>query len=249
MNHITTRRARAAVAALLLACVAAPAALAQSPEALIRKNLAERLPKLPAIDEVRRMPSGLYELRIGTDILYTDERGDILIQGQMIDTKTKVDLTRERIDRLNQIDVAALPLKDALVWKQGSGERKIYVFADPNCGFCKQFERELGSLKNVTVYTFLLPILGADSLDRSRNIWCAKDGTKAWRDWMLEGVQPPKADDGAHVCDASALQRNLEMGKRYRVVATPTMVFASGKRVAGAMGPAEIEAQLAAKPQ
>ena len=136
----------------------------------------------------RRPPiPGIYELRIGTDILYTDEHGSYLIEGQLIDTKSRVNLTEQRIAKLTAIDFKTLPLKDAIVWKQGTGERKLVVFADPNCGYCKKFERDLQEVKNVTVYTFLYPILGADSAEKSKAIWCAKDNTKAWRDWMIKG--------------------------------------------------------------
>ena len=107
----------------------------------------------------------------------------------MIDTKTRVNLTEQRIAKLTAIDFKALPLKDAMVWKQGTGERKLVVFADPNCGYCKKFEKDLQAVKDVTVYTFLYPILGADSAEKSKQIWCAKDNTKAWRDWMLNGTQ------------------------------------------------------------
>ena len=123
---------------------------------------------LPKIDEVTKtaMP-GLYELRLGTEILYTDEQGDFLIEGRMLDTKSRISLTEQRIARLTAINFKSLPLKDAMVWKQGTGERKLAVFADPNCGYCKRFERDLQAIKDVTVYTFLYPILGGDSPEKS----------------------------------------------------------------------------------
>ncbi len=108
-------------------------------------------------------------------MLYTDEQGNHLIEGSLIDTKTRANLTEARVSKLTAIDFSKLPLKDAIVWKQGSGARKLVVFADPNCGYCKKFERDLQQVKDVTVYTFLYPILGNDSSDKSRNIWCAKD--------------------------------------------------------------------------
>jgi thiol:disulfide interchange protein DsbC len=228
--------------ALALAALFAQAAFAQ--EALIRKNLAERLPDFPKIDEISKTPiAGLYEVRIGTEILYTDERGEHLIQGNIIETKTRSDLTQARIDKITAIDFAALPLKDAIVWKQGSGERKLVVFADPNCGYCKKFETEMQQVKDVTVYTFLIPILGGDSPDKARNIWCAKDNSAAWRDLMIKNTAAPRT---MGTCDSSALQRNLAMAKKYRVTGTPALVFEDGKRIPGALPPAEVEKQLAA---
>ncbi|MGL6110308.1 MAG: DsbC family protein, partial [Rubrivivax sp.] len=155
-------------------------------EALIRKNLAERLPQFPKIDEISKTPiPGLFEVRIGHEILYSDEQGNYLIQGNLIDTKTRADLTEARLSKLSAIDFATLPLKDALVIKQGNGTRRLAVFGDPNCGYCKRFERDLANLQDVTIYTFLYPILGPDSSAKSRDIWCAKDNGKVWRAWMV----------------------------------------------------------------
>jgi thiol:disulfide interchange protein DsbC len=237
MNKLLRLALAAGIAALF-----AHAAVAQ--EAVIRKNIAERLPDFPKIDEVTKTAiPGVYELRVGTELVYSDERGEHLIQGALIDTKTGVNLTEARIEKLTAIDFANLPLKDAIVYKQGTGARKLVVFADPNCGYCKKFERELLQVKDVTVYTFLYSILGGDSPEKSRNIWCAKDNTTVWREWMVNGTVPPRA---MAQCDAAALQRNMAMGKKYRVNGTPALVFEDGKRVPGALPPAQIEAQLTA---
>jgi len=223
----------------------AAGASASSPqEAAIRKALADRMPSLPKPDEVQRAPvPGLWELRFGTEILYTDDKGDFLISGPVIETRSRKDLTAERIDKLTAIQFAALPFKDAIVIKQGSGARKLVVFSDPNCGFCKRYERDLMSLKDVTLYTFLYPILGKDSQDKSRNIWCAADPAKAWRDWMVEGRMPPVA---MGKCDASALERNTALGQKHRVESTPTSVLEDGTRRSGAFPPAEVERMLSA---
>ncbi len=211
-------------------------------ESEIRKVLGERLADLGKIDEVTKTPIvGLFEVRIGTDIYYTDESGNYLIDGQLLDTKTRANLTEERIGKLTAIDFSSLPLKDAIVWKQGDGSRKLAVFADPNCGYCKKFERDIRQIKDVTIYTFLFPILGSDSSDKSRNIWCAKDRTKAWIDWMVDGTAPLKS---IGECDASAIQRNTALGRKHKVNGTPALVFEDGKRVPGAMKLDQLEKQL-----
>jgi len=162
----------------IAACAAVLSQAALADDAAIRKNLAERLPNFPAIDEISKTAiPGVYEVRIGTDLFYSDEQGNHLIQGELIETKTRTNLTEARIARLTAIDFASLPLKDAIVWKRGTGARKVAVFADPNCGYCKKFERDAQQLKDVTVYTFLYPILGGDSPEKSRDIWCSKDNT------------------------------------------------------------------------
>nr|WP_297351928.1 DsbC family protein [uncultured Caldimonas sp.] len=231
---------RKVAAAAVLMTVAASAAWAQ--EAAIRKNLAERLPNLPKIDEITKTPvPGLYEVRVGTDVVYTDAEGNYLIQGQIIDTKARKNLTEERVNKLAAIDFASLPLKDAIVWKSGTGKRKIAVFADPNCGYCKRFERDLLAVKDVTVYTFLYPILSPDSTTKSNAIWCSKDRTKAWQDWMIRGVAPTPAPAN---CE-TPVARNTELGRKHRVNGTPALVFEDGTRIPGALNTEQIEAQLA----
>ena len=220
----------------LLACTAASAQ-----EANIRKALAERIPQMDKIDEVRPTPmKGLFEVRIGTDLFYTDAQGNYVIQGELIDTKARRNLTEDRINKLTAVDFAALPLKDAFTVVRGDGKRKLAVFEDPNCGYCKRFERDLQNVDNVTVYMFLYPILSPDSAEKSRNIWCAKDKAAAWHDQMLRDKSAPAAS-----CDTSALQRNLAFGRKYKITGTPTLIFADGSRVPGAIGAQEVEKRLA----
>ena len=225
---------------LCLAC--SLTALAQGQEALIRKNLQERIPQFPKIDEITKAPMpGLYEIRVdGTEIYYTDAEGNFLIQGQLIDTRSRRNLTEERIDKLTAIDFQSLPLKDAFTIVRGNGKRKLAVFEDPNCGYCKRFERDLQKVDNITVYLFLYPILGQDSVDKSRNIWCAKDRVKAWQDAMLRDQALASAN-----CDISALQRNVELGRKYKINGTPTLITTDGNRVPGAISTAQIEKLLA----
>jgi len=245
MNANFHRIARLPLVAATLGCLLGLAGTAaHADEAAIRKALAERMPNFPNIDEVTRTPiPGIYELRLGTEVIYADETGQYLIQGSLLDTKTKTDLTKAREDKLSAIDFNSLPLKDALVIKQGTGLRKVAVFADPNCGYCKRLEKDLLTIKDVTIYTFLLPVLGPDSSAKSKDIWCAKEGAKAWRSWMVDGTAPPKS---AEKCDAAVLERNLAMGRKYRVNGTPALVFEDGTRAPGAIPAAQIEKNLAA---
>ncbi len=230
---------RIALASLALAGAAHLPAHAQ--EAQIRKALSERLPQLGAIEEVRKTPmAGLYEVRIGTDLYYADAQGNFLIQGQLLDTRQKRNLTEERTEKLLSIDFASLPVADAFTIVRGNGKRKLAVFQDPNCGYCKRFERDLQGVDNITIHMFLYPILGPDSLEKSRNIWCAKDKPKAWQDWMLREQVPAKGS-----CDTAALQRNVEFGRKWRINGTPTLVFADGSRIPGAISAQQVEQKLA----
>jgi thiol:disulfide interchange protein DsbC len=227
---------------LVLPLLVAWALPASADEAAIRKNLSQRLPDFPKIDEVTKTPvAGLWEIRIGNEVLYTDADGSYLVQGELIDTKSRNNLTRQRIDKLTAIKFDDLPLKDAMVIKQGNGSRRLAVFADPNCGYCKRLERELVALKDVTIYNFVYPVLGPDSNDKSRAIWCSKDAMKTWRDWMLDGVAPPRV---MGECDTAAIQRNLAYGQKYRINGTPALIFENGERVPGALQGAELVKRL-----
>jgi len=226
----------ALIAATLLATFTATAQ-----EATIRKNLGERIPQLQKIDEVSKSPMpGLFEIRVnGTEIFYTDAEGNFLVQGNLIDTRQRRNLTEERVDKLTAISFDSLPLKDAFTIVRGNGKRKLAVFEDPNCGYCKRFEKDLQKVDNVTIHMFLYPILGPDSVEKSKNIWCAKDKTKAWMDWMVRDQAPAVAN-----CDSAAITRNVELGRKFKITGTPTLVFTDGSRVPGAIGTAQVEKYL-----
>lgn len=225
----------------LILCTLLATSAAWGQESTIRKNLAERIPQLANIDEISKTPiAGLFEVRVnGSEIYYSDAEGNYLVQGNLIDTKQKRNLTEERVDKLTAIAFDALPVKDAFTIVRGNGKRKLAVFEDPNCGYCKRFEKDLQKINNITIHMFLYPILSGDSGEKSKNIWCAKDKTKAWQDWMVRDVTPPAAS-----CDASAIARNVELGRKLKITGTPTLVFADGSRVPGAIGADQVEKRL-----
>ena len=242
MSYQTIRHALAVFFALSLSCFITGAVFAQGEEAQIRKNLKERMPQIQPIDEVRRTPMpGLFEVRVdGTDIYYTDASGHFLLQGQLIDTRNQRNLTEERLQKIMAIDFKSLPFKDAISWVKGNGERKIAVFEDPNCGYCKRFERDIAKLDNVTVFVFLYPILGKDSVEKSKSIWCAKDPAKSWQDWMVRDQMPAAAN-----CDTGSLKRNMEYGQRMKITGTPTTLLPDGTRIPGAIELSQLEKLLA----
>ena len=215
---------------------------AQGHEATIRRNLSERIPQIPKIEEITPTPlAGIYELRLSTnEIYYSDAQGNFLIQGNLIDTKSKRNLTEEREAKLSAVDFNALPLKDAITIVHGNGKRKLAVFEDPNCGYCKRFERDLAKIDNVTVYLFLMPVLGPGSVEKSRNVWCAKDPAAAWVNLMQKDMAPAAAQ-----CNTAAIDRNLDFGRKYKITGTPTLVAQDGTRVPGAINSTQIEKLLA----
>ena len=229
---------------LLTLALLAAALGAQAQEATIRKNLADRIPALGKIDEISKsaMP-GLYEVRFnGSEILYTDADGNYLLQGNLIDTKQRRNLTEERVEKLTAVNFDDLPFKDSFTIVRGNGKRKLAVFEDPNCGYCKRFERDMQKVDNVTVHMFLIPILGHDSPEKARFVWCAKDKGKTWSDMMVRDINAPVAS-----CDSAqaVLARNLEFASKYKITGTPTLIFADGSRVPGAIGAPQVEKFLA----
>ncbi|MDR2128933.1 MAG: DsbC family protein [Burkholderiaceae bacterium] len=213
---------------------------ATAQEAVLRKNLAERM-GMQQIDEVRSAPiSGLYEVRIGNDIYYSDAQGNYVLNGSLLDTRNKRNLTSERLEKLMAIQFDDLELKNAFQIVRGNGKRKVAIFEDPNCGYCKRLEQDLQKIDNLTVHIFLVPILGADSAQKSQQIWCAANQAATWSDWMLRGVVP----QNKAICDTSPLQANLAFIQKYRITGTPALIFADGTRVPGAIGVEEIERLL-----
>jgi thiol:disulfide interchange protein DsbC len=228
---------------LLAGSLAFACAAAWSDDAAIRRNWNLHNPKGPPIDEITKTPvAGLFELRVGGDLVYSDDQGNYLIypsrdvgdgrlpDGHLIDMRTKTDVTDQRLSKLLEKEVPRLPYGDALVFKQGSGARRMVVFEDPNCHFCKDAEHNCIQLKDVTIYTFLIPILGPDSVAKARTIWCSRNNAQAWRSWMLEGVMPPRP---MGKCDLSALDRNLDLAARHHLNYTPAIIFDDGSRFAG----------------
>lgn len=228
---------------LLAVSIALVGFAATAQEAAIRKNLSERLPEFKKIDEVTKtdMP-GIFEVRVDDSLFYTDEKGAYLLQGELMDVNQRRNLTQERMDKINAVAFDSLPLKDAFTIVRGNGKRKIAVFEDPNCGYCKRFEKDLQNVDNVTVHMFLYPILGADSAEKSRALWCAKDRAGAWQDWMVRDKPAAKAPEK---CNVDAIARNVEFGKKHRLTGTPTLIFADGTRVPGAINAQQVEQRLA----
>lgn len=237
-STLKSPRLRASLCAIALALPL----LASAQEAAIRKNLAQRIPDLPKIDEVRKTPmANLFEVRVDRDIFYTDADGNyLLINAQLMDTRARKNLTEERIEKLSAIDFKLLDTQNAITITRGNGKRQLAVFEDPNCGYCKRFEKDLAKISDVTVHVFLIPILGADSATKARQIWCAADKAKTWADWMQRDTAPK---DTAN-CNASALDANLAFARQHRITGTPTLVFADGTRIPGAIDAQQIEQLL-----
>lgn len=184
---------------------------------------------------------GIFEVVVNNTVVYTDVSAKYLIQGSIVELKTGTNLTELKEDELNKIKFADLPTKDALKTVRGDSSRVIAVFADPNCGYCKTLEKNLLTMDNITVYTYLIPILSADSTIKSKAIWCSAEPSKAWINWMVQQVPPTAAKSDC----ANPLDRNLALAKKIGVTGTPAIFFTDGNRIPGAVSKETIEKKLA----
>jgi thiol:disulfide interchange protein DsbC len=238
------------VLALTLAC---SAVLAQAPaakknnapapgsvEAQVAARFAERSGNKP--EQVFKSQGGLFEVLVGSDLYYVDQNVNFVIVGSMFDARTRENLTQKRLETALRVDFKALPLERAVKTTRGNGARTIVTFEDPNCPYCKKLWQQMAEMKDVTIYTFLYPILSADSNEKSKAIWCAKDRAAAWDQYMVGGKAPAAAPaDCKH-----PLEENVALGRQLGINGTPTIIFADGSRAAGALPVPMIEQRIAA---
>jgi thiol:disulfide interchange protein DsbC len=228
------------LASLLLVLLALPASGQQDIER-IKAELKKKVPEAP-VDTVRKIPyGGLYEVVVGSEMFYTDKDASFLVLGSIIDLKTKENVTELRSRQLNRVDFASLPIDNAIKIVRGNGSRKVAMFADPNCGYCKRFERDLLGVNDITVYVFPYPILAPDSMEKSKAVWCSPDRGKAWIDLMVRD-QPPKSDGK---CE-TPIDKVLAYGQSKKIQGTPTLFFEDGERVPGVMPIPDFEKRLLA---
>mgnify|MGYP003383114267 CR=1 FL=1 len=219
---------------LLAATLACVSLVALADEAEVRKAVEARLGQ---VEKIAKAPmAGIWEVTVDGQIFYADDKGGYLIFGNMLDMKTGKNITAER-------QFSALPLELAIKQVRGSGKNVMVTFEDPNCGYCKKLAKEIQTLKDVTVYTFLLPVLGDDSYEKSKAIWCAPDKAKVWVEWMTVGKTPPAA---SAKCDISGLNKSAQLGGKLRITGTPAIFFSGGERVGGYIPAAEIEKRFSA---
>ena len=228
---------------LLTISLLALSQFALADEASLKKALEAAYPKFKIESVIKTPYTGLYEVFMGGQIIYTDEKLTFLIaEGRLVDPKTKKDITGERMEELTKIDFNTLPLDQAIKVVKGNGSRKLVVFSDVDCPYCKRLEQnELSNIDNVTVYTFLYPIeqLHPDAAAKSKSIWCASNRVKAWNDWIFNNKLPATTGN----CEVP-LEKVGELARKVGVTSTPTLIFADGKRMLGAQPYKEIEKYL-----
>jgi thiol:disulfide interchange protein DsbC len=222
--------------------LAAPAAHAS--EASIRQLFQSRIPDV-TVESVNRSPMpGLYEVVANGHIFYTDEKVNFIIRGVLFDARTPA---MRNVTKARNAELAAQALtkstENAIKRVRGNGRRVLYTFEDPNCGYCRQQQKELLKLNDITIYTFLWPILSPDSVEKSRAVWCSKDRAKAWEDLMTRGVAP----QGEARCDAP-FEKNMDLARRFGANGTPALFLADGSMIGGYLTAEKIEEAFKSPP-
>jgi len=210
-------------------------------EQQVKTDLQKKLGTAVKIKSVSASPlSGIYEVQVGNDVVYTDAKSQYLIQGEIIELATGKNITEQRQNDLSRIKWSDLPQANAMKQVRGNGARQLAVFSDPNCGYCKRLEKSMQQLDNVTIYTYLIPILGPDSVQKAKQIWCSADPAKTYIDWMVNGT----ALGGKTDC-TTPVDKNIALAKTYGITGTPTLFFTDGSRFPGAVQISDLEKKLA----
>ena len=221
-------------------CIPAPSG--QDAAATIKRTIEARFPGSHVLDVQPSAVPGLYEVFTGDQLVYSDAAGDYLIVGSMVDTQTQQNLTEARLNDHGKINFGVLPLERAIKIVKGNGNRKFAVFSDPDCPFCQELEKTLLSVTDITMYVFLYPIasLHPQAPAKAHAIWCAADRQQAWNQWMHEKKLPP-----AKTCSGDPIDALQKLADTLHINSTPTLFFANGRRVAGAIPASELEKDLA----
>ncbi len=214
----------------------------KSQEEIVKKLVEPKLGKGVQVDSIKKtVYGGLYEVRVGDDIYYTDDKAQFLFVGDVVDLNTHKNLTKQRLEKLNAMNFSDLPFDLAFKQVKGDGSRVIAVFEDPNCGYCKRLRKALQSVDNITIYTFMYDILSDDSAVKSRNVWCTADPAKTWNDWMINGKPAPQAPDS---CKEDPHDKIMALGHKLHISGTPAIFFTDGTRIPGYIDAAAMEEKL-----
>jgi len=211
-------------------------------EDALREAMKNTYPELPIKSIQKTDYNDLYEVFIGSQIIYTNDAFDFLIvEGRVVDPKTKIDLTDLRLEELTRVNFNDLPLSDAIKVVKGNGKRKIAIFSDVDCPYCKRLEKkELSNIDNITIYTFLYPLaIHPEAEEKSKKIWCTKDRAKAWNEYIFKDKLPKNSGD----CK-TPINKILKLGKDLGISSTPTIILSNGKRVPGAIPYKQLEEYL-----
>lgn len=244
MNYLFIRFIRYVLPLALLLSTQFPAA-ATSTETVIQQQFRKHLGVNVKNDAIVQTPySGLYEVQVGDNLVYTDKQAQYLFIGKIMNIQTKKDYTDERLRQISIVNFSDLPKDLAIRVVKGDGSRSIAVFSDPTCRYCKQLENNLRNVDDVTIYLYPFNILSEKSVEISTNIWCSDNPAKAWSDWMIHDKIPKKAKNGCTFPN----DKILRLGQKLNIRGTPAIFFTDGTRVPGAAEADEINLKLDSLP-
>ncbi|MDI9335607.1 MAG: DsbC family protein [Gammaproteobacteria bacterium] len=212
-------------------------------EQLIRKNLQGWKPLIGEITKVQKSAiEGVFSIETDQqEVYYVDASAKYMVRGDLYEVATKHNLTEERRSQLLKVNWDSFPLGQAIKIVQGSGTRKLIVFSDPRCPYCKQLEQELQQLGDLTVYVFVVPMLGPESHKLAKKVVCAKDSGKFWLDMML-GKSALLEPEQIPLCDAGVLiEKNVRLARKLNIKGVPVLFFPDGTRSKGLMRAIEID--------
>lgn len=231
------------IGAILATVLMAGTAYAQDKlaETAVMANLKQKYPSTVIKSVTSTNLPGIYEVVMGKNVAYVEESGRYFIFGHLFDMQTQTDLTEGKAASENtvKVDFKNLPLKDAIVTVRGDGSRKVAIFSDPDCPYCKQLENNIANISNVTIYTFMFPIdqLHPQAKVKAISVWCAADRSKAWENLLR------KNEVVSGNCD-NPIDRNIALAESLAINGTPTVIFADGSLIPGAPSAAKFEQTL-----
>lgn len=227
------------ITALFASAVLAFSLSASANPESVRKEFEKKYPDIKPEKITKAGFGELYEIYANGEIIYADEKVSYIMLGTLVDASTKNNITEARLQKLTAINFNELPTSMAVKLVRGNGARKIAIFEDPNCGYCKRFEADVNTLDNVTAYIFLYPILSPQSSEKAKAVWCSPDRLRAWQDLMLRD----KAPTAKGTCE-NPIDKVYALGQKLRVSGTPTTYFEDGERISGALPKERIEAKF-----
>lgn len=243
---MTTMKTKLTSAALLLGLSFTAWADATGMDGLL-ESLKSRYPGTKFTDAKESGLPGIYEIYMGRNIAYTDRDGRFFIFGHLFDMVAQRDITAERQEAANRLNFDSLPLGDAIKTVRGNGSRIVAVFSDPDCPYCRKLEQELGKVKDITVYTFLMPLeqLHPQAKNKAVAVWCSKDRSAAWQKVTTQDTKGiiKAAADSKGACE-NPIDRNLALAASLGINGTPTLIASDGRMKAGALPAEEISTWL-----
>ncbi len=197
--------------------------------------LNELIPNLKVIN-IRVSPvKAMWELAIEANskkgIVYVDFSKKHFVSGSIVSIKEKKNLTQERFEDLNRVDVSQIPLADAIIVGNKDAKHKVIVFTDPDCSFCKKLHAEIKKVvqerKDVAFYKKMYPLkIHPEAYEKSKAIVCEKSVELLEKAFEKKPLPKPK-------CETTAVDENIKLAEKLGISGTPVLVMPDGRLISG----------------